>query len=755
MSNISRRDFLSKSGGLIVGFSLFGPGACNSDSGEKEPTQIDGAGIGKTSPAPGSVDSWIAIDATGQVTIFTGYIDVGTGIKTAIEQITADELEVPMDAVRSVNGDTEITPSVGISQASIGIATAARTTRIAAAAAREALTELGAKHLDLDVGSVIARAGKIVSATNEIRSVTYGDLIGGKRFDIDLSVEHTWNGPALSTSSRLKTASERTLIGKSVPRVDIPAKVFGNFEFVHNVRVPGMWHGRVVRPPSERQCTLLSVDEQSVSHILGAKVVHKGNFVGVVAPREEDAIKASVALQLRWEMNGAELPVHEQEKYAAVRNAEEIREENDTQIGDTGPAIAHAKYQFNETYEFAYQLHAVMGPSCAVADVREDGTATIWAGTQNPHGDRDSAARILGFDSKNVRLIWRQSSGGYGRFTFDDSVADAVLLSQLSGKPVRVQWMRQEENLWEPISPAMVFDLRAGIDENGIIVGLEHEQWSARHMLVTTGHLLAWRHSGEKPADGFAWGGGIPEVQYDIANLKMTRHVTQDIVRPMSLRTPGRVQSYFALESMIDEMAARLDEDPVTFRLRHLSNERSIEVISKVREMAAWKNRAAGPRSNGEGRYAQGRGIAYVEHYGGHLATIVRVVVDRQTGVVKVSKVWVAVDHGEIINPDGLLNQTEGGTLQGISRSLLEDVVYKDSIRTNVDWVTYPVMRYKDVPDIDIHLINRPEVAFVGAGEPSSAPVPAAIGNAIFDAIGVRLRRAPFLPERVKAALDS
>jgi CO/xanthine dehydrogenase Mo-binding subunit len=390
-----------------------------------------------------------------------------------------------------------------------------------------------------------------------------------------------------------------------------------------------------------------------------------------------------------------------------------------------------------------------------VADVRKDGTATIWAGTQNPHGDRDSAAEMLGLDPENVRLIWRQASGGYGRYTFDDSVADAALLSSMAGRPVRVQWMRHEENSWEPISPAMVFDIRGGLDDNGNIVGIEHEQWSARHMLVTKGHLLAWRHSGENPAEGYAWGGGIPNVQYDIPNIRMVRHVTEDIVRPMSLRTPGSVQSHFAFESMIDEMAVKIAEDPIEFRLRHLSNDRGIAVIKSVSQRAKWGVRPAGPRSDEHERFAEGRGIAYVEHYGAHLATLVRLVVDKQTGHIKVRNVWVAVDHGEIVNPDGLLNQTEGGTIQGISRSLFEDVVYKDSRRTNIDWASYPVIRYDDIPEIDIQLINRPEVTAVGAGEPSSAPVPAAIGNAIYDAIGVRLRTAPFLPERVKTALAS
>jgi CO/xanthine dehydrogenase Mo-binding subunit len=301
----------------------------------------------------------------------------------------------------------------------------------------------------------------------------------------------------------------------------------------------------------------------------------------------------------------------------------------------------------------------------------------------------------------------------------------------------------------------MVIELSASMSDDGKISALEYDHWTARHMLVTEGHLLAWRHSGKKPKSDYAWGGGVVNPQYDIPNLRITRHITEDIVRPMSLRTPGGVQSVFAFESFMDELAVKAGEDPVAFRLRHLKNERAIEVVQNVVNDSGWKSTFAEPdHVKPPGRFRSGKGFAYYELYNAHLATVVHVELDMESGKVLISEVWVVADHGEIMNPDGLLNQYEGGTLQGISRSLYEHVEYLDSKRVNIDWVSYPVIRYRDLPEVNIRFINRPELGPIGAGEPSSAPVPAAIANAIYDACGIRLRTVPFTPERIKAALS-
>ncbi len=757
MKPINRRQFVRKGcDALIVGFSL--------ESGILPAirwSQTAAPAIPSAKPViPEELDSWLSIGRDGKVTVYTGRIDMGTGIETAFGQLISDELDVPFERVKIVMGDTELTPDQGKSTASSNSSLGAQPLRVAAAEARRTLLKMAADRFRVSVDELDVADGIVRVRTLPTKRISYADLIGGRRFKTRLDqasigeqsqalTAGVTSQPIRSSGLHLKGPGELRLVGKSIPRVDVPAKVTGSFRYVHNVRVPSMLHGRVIRPPKIGS-SLVSVDESSVSGRAGfVKIVRKGNFLGVVAEREEQAIEAARLLKVEW-MGGRTLPDY-QDLYQAVRENKLIKTDVVTNSGNVDSALASAAKAFKATYTYPVQLHAMLGPSCAVADVR-DGRATIWSGSQWIQGDRRNLAKMLGIPLENVHLIWVEASGSYGRLGCDDAAADAAFLSQAVGKPVRVQWMRHDEHGWEPMSPAMTMDVRAGLDGQGHITAFDFQQWSQSHSRGESGNFLAWRLAGGNP-DWDRLSGGPYAPSYEFPNTRMLGHYVEELFRSIYLRAPGRIQGNFAIESFLDEIAADQHADPVEFRRHYLKDAMALQVLDAAAQKAGWQSRPS-PRPDARQSVVSGRGISFGEHGPEKRATIVaEVEVDRTSGHVRVSRMVIALACGRIINPQGLRHQIQGAVLQGISRTLFEAVKFDRSHVTSLDWRAYPVLTFADVPEIETVLIDQRDVEPYGAGELATVPVAAAVSNAIFDATGVRLRQIPFTPERVKDGL--
>src|SRR5437867_2111039 len=747
MKPVSRREFVRKAyDALIVGFSLrsvIPPAVVWSQTAA--PATLSAKPV-----IPEELDSWLSIGRDGKVTVYTGRIDMGTGIETAFGQLISDELDVPFESVKVVMGDTELTPDQGKSTASSNASQGAQPLRIAAAEARRALLSMAAGRFSVPVDQLEVTNG-IVRVRTSSKQISYAELIGGHRFmtRLEQKIEGGLAQPAASSGVRLKRPNELRLVGKSIPRVDVPAKVTASFPYVHNVRVPGMLHGRVIRPPMIGS-SLVSFDDRSLSSIAGpVQVVRKANFLGVVAEREEQASEAARWLKVEW-TGGRILPEY-QDLYEAVRSARLVKTEVATNSGDLDSALASAARVFKATYTYPIQLHAMLGPSCAVADVRE-GRATIWSGSQWIQGDRRNLAKMLGLPLDSVRFIWVEASGSYGRLGCDDAAADAALLSQAVGRPVRVQWMRHDEHGWEPMSPAMTMDVRAALDRQGRITAFDFQQWSQSHSRGESGNFLAWRLAGGNP-DWDRLSGGPYPPSYEFPNTRMLGHYVEELFRSIYLRAPGRIQGNFAIEFFLDEIAADQQTDPVEFRRHYLKDAMALQVLDAAVQKAGWQSRPS-PRPNATQPVLSGRGISFGEHGPEKRATVVaEVEVDRTSGRVRISKIVIAVACGRIINPQGLRHQVQGAGLHGISRTLFEAVKFDRSHVTSLDWRSYPVLTFPDVPEIETALVDQPAVEPSGAGELATVPVAAAVCNAIFDATGVRLRQIPFTPERVKSAL--
>ena len=755
---LSRREFVRKGrDSLVVGFS-FHSGILPAIAWG----QTAALAVPSAKPViPEELDSWLSIGRDGKVMVYTGRIDMGTGVETAFGQLISDELDVPFQNVKVVMGDTELTPDQGKSTASSNASIGAKPLRVAAAEARRVLLKMAADRFGVSVDELDVTDGVVRARSVPSKQISYAELIGGRRFrtrlaqEVRRDEEAARSGiigmpqPTASPGLRLKGPGELRLVGKSIPRVDVPAKVTGSNPYVHNVRVPQMLHGRVIRPPKIGS-TLVSFDEVSVSGVAGiVKVVRKGNFLGVVAEREEAAIEAARLLRVEW-TGGETLPQY-QDLFQAIRSAKLVQTVAPTNTGNVESALASAAKVLKATYSYPFQLHGMLGPSCAVADVR-DGRATIWTGSQWIQGDRRNLARMLGIPLENVHSIWVEASGSYGRLGCDDAAADAALLSQAVGRPVRVQWMRHDEHGWEPVSPAMTMDLRAGLDAQGHITAFDYEQWSQSHSRAESGNFVAWRLAGGNP-DWDRLSGGPYPLSYEFPNKRMSGHYVEELLRSIYLRGPGRIQGNFAIESFMDEIAADQQADPAEFRRRHLKDAMALQVFDAAVQRAGWQPRPARQPNAGQS-VMSGRGISFGEHGPEKRATIVAdVQVDLTSGRVQVPKVVIAVACGRIINPLGLRNQVQGAVLQGISRTLFEAVKFDRSHVTSLDWQSYPVLTFQDVPEIETVLVDQRDVEPSGAGELATVPVAAALCNAIFDATGVRLRQVPFTPERVKSAI--
>lgn len=703
--------------------------------------------------ASGTDELFVAISAQGIVTAFNGHVDLGTGIRTSLAQIVAEELDVPFSQVRMVLGSTSATPNQGATIASETIQITARPLRFSAATARAYLVGLAAERLGLAPEDVTVQDGVVRPKAASNRFISYADLIVGRTIRLELDLD-----------APLKPASQYRIVGKAQPRVDIPAKATGEWTYVHDVRVPGMLHGRVVRPPyagfdagSHVGTSFIAVDEASVAAVPGlVSVVVIGDFVGVVATREENAILAMQQLRVTWRP-APDIPDLNAPEAALRDNPSTARQL--TNRGDVDRGLAGAVEPMDRTYIWPYQMHGSIGPSCAVADWREDGL-TVWSGTQNPFPMRADLARLLDMSEDGIVVERLEAAGCYGRNCADDVTADAALLSRAVRRPVRVQLTREQEHAWEPKGAAQVIDVRGGLDLEGGPAAYDFETRYPSNLAPTLPLIL----TGKTPpvADVAQMGDRTAIPPYAYGNLRVTVHDMPPIARASWFRGVSAMPNSFAHESFIDELATAAAVDPIEYRLRYLQDPRAIDLVRAVAERAQWVPHTRPQTLGGEGDILYGRGFAYAVYVHGKFpgtaaawaAWVADVAVNKVTGEVALTRVVCGQDTGQVINPDGVTHQIHGNILQSTSRVLKEQVGFSSTAVTSKEWGAYPILTFPEVPDIDVLLIPRPDEPPLGAGESASVPSAAAIANAIFDATGIRFRELPLTPERVRAALN-
>jgi nicotinate dehydrogenase subunit B len=769
--HLSRRDFIRTSGALVVSFS----GARALEPLAFPSTSLRAGGQGQFGTRvshidPRQLDSWIAVNADDTITAFTGKCELGQGMLTAQTQLVAEELSVPIERVHIVQCDTETTPDQGTTSGSQSTPTNfnEENLALAAATAREALLGLAATRLGVPIDRLTVGGGAVSVTGDQSKRVTYGQLVGGRKLAL-----------TVSRTAKRKASREWTVLGQPVPRVDMPALATGRFEFVHNVRVPGMLHGQVVRPPTVG-ATVGTVDESSVRGLPGVvKVVVRKNFVGVVTEKPWQALQAAAALKVQW-TSGARLPA-QRELYEWMRK-QPSRDALVVDSGNVDQTLSRAATVLKATYLHPYQMHGSISTSCAVADVRND-AATVWSPTQSAYPTRSGVAMLTGLPVDKVRVIFTRGSGCYGINGADTVSFDAALLSQAVARPVRIQLTRKDEMAWENYGLAYVIDQRIGLDASGTIIAWDYDAWlpslGGRPGYDAPGNVVTGSLVGFEPARvapraatppaGTLRNGSNAAPSYvagcigascaGAGTIKSERVRTHTIQSPFftgPLRSPSRLQNTFAHECFLDEAAAAAKADPLEFRVRHLRDARLIEVIKAAAKAASWDARPSPqPRLTRTG-IARGRGLSAVVYEGdnGYVAMVAEVAVDLASGRITATRFVVAQDCGPISNPDGMKNQIEGGALQGLSRALGEEVTWDDQKVTSVDWRTYHSLTLGfDVATIESVLINRSGVEATGAGETAITIVAPAIGNAIFDATGVRIRQVPFTPERMKAAL--
>ena len=736
--SLDRREFLKTSGALVVGFSMFGAASAQNAQALRTPKSV----------AKEAVDSWLTISPDNRVTVYCGKVDLGTGSRTALAQLAAEELDVAFERIEMVMGDTATTPDQWLTAANLTIFQGGSELRRAAASARRALVERAAQRLSVPVDELIVDDGVVRTKSNPAQALRYGELIGdGLKVEVDPKVA-------------LRKSSEYRLIGKSIRRVDIPGKVTGEFTYIHDVRVPGMLHARVIRSDLN-EAHIDEVDLSEARKVHGyVQTVRKKNFLAVVARSEWAAIKAARAVKVYWRP-GTPLP-DQGGMFDYWRRLPVAKEEITQTAGDAKAALETSARRVKARYDFAVQTHATIGPSCAVADFK-DGKLTVWTSSQATHSMQHELSAITGLPRDAIRLVFVEGAGCYGRNGTEDAAADASLISQTIGKPVRVQWSRADETARSPKSPPRSMDLEAGLDAQGNVVAWNGDFYIALNQIVAFKPLdfplLAAMESGlPRPGNwvGFLFqNSGQP---YPFPNVRVnTKHISETFFRSSHLRSPGRIENSFANESFMDELAAAAKADPAEFRLRYLKDDRAIDVIRAAMKLAGWQARP-GPNPNaGSGDVVSGRGISYLRYNNAitYVAAVAEVEVDKRSGAIRVTRVCAGHDCGEMVNPDGVANQVQGGVLQTVSRTLKESVRWTGDRVTSVDWATYPIMTMTEAPKVEVALIDRPGTTAWGAGEPMACAIPAAIGNAVFDATGVRLRSVPFTPEKVKAALTA
>jgi len=735
---VTRRDLLKDGGAVIVSFAFdrsLGAGAraqaAAAQGAASKPLDLD------------EVDSFLAFHADGTVTVYTSKVDVGTGLRIAIAQMAGEELGIPAEKIAVLDGDTGLCPDQGGTGGSTGLTRGGVEIRQAAATARQALLALAADRLN-------RRASDLTLADGDVRPASGGpgvpiaSLLADRRLSIKVDPKAPLRPPATYT-----------IVGTSLPRPDVPAKCTGTRIYVHDFTLPGMLHARVIRPAAIG-ATLVSIDESSIRSIPDVRVVRAGSFLAVVSKDEWAAVRAASELKATWS-DAQNLPGSDAlERW--TRAAAVDRDQAVVTRGDAAGAVSAAATRLSATYFWPFQSHASLGPCCAVADIR-DGGGTVWSSSQGAHGLRGNLAKVFGLDPAKLRVVFLDGSGSYGTNGGDHVAADAVLISKTIGQPVRVQWSRQDETGWDPKGPQQLIDVRAGLDDTGKIVGWDTQMWlptqapGARALLAAEAAGLAQEHG--QGAGAITQNGDPP---YVADNVRVLVHwMKQAPLQLSKLRAPGKIANVFAVESFTDELAAAARVDPIQFRLDRLTDPRAVEVISRTAAAFSWRTRPSPNPDAPEGALLTGRGIAYMRYKQAenYVAIAMLVDVDPASGRVGVRRVHCSHDCGLVVNPDSLKNQIEGCIMQTLSRALHEEVTFDRSRVTSVDWASYPILRFPEAPQLDVLLINRPDQPLLGAGEAATAPVAAALANAVFDATGVRLRNVPFTPERVKAALAS
>jgi len=748
----SRRDFLLTTGALVVSAS-----GLHSSSAFAQTAA--GSAVAKQFPPPDQLDSWIAILPDGTAEAFFGKMDMGQGLEVAIAQVVAEELDMSIDRVTIRMGDTATTCNQGGASGSTGVSLGAKPLRNAAAEARRILIERASMVLSVPAEKLTVTNGVIAAAGASSKSVSYAQLIGGKQFDS--AVE--WNKAVgnfmdVKGQAKPKAPSEYRLVGTSAARRDVPGKIFGTSDYVTDVRVPGMLHARMIRPPRGGS-TIASVNADSIRN---ARVVREGEFLAVVSENEWDAIQAARALEVQWTDGPTDAFPGTDGLHDHIRTAEVVKREDATRKGDTEAAFKSAARVVQAEYQWPLQSHSSMGPACAVAHVR-DGEATVWTGSQKPHSTRDGVAKLLGLPPEKVRGVWVMGPGSYGRNDAGDAAMDAAYLSKLTGRPVRVQGMRSDGTAWDPKGAACVHRARAALDASGKVTAYEFISKGLSRVNVMfnesdprdclTGQSLGMPLN---PGAGL----GTPSESYAFGAKLLAWEVVPPLLdrcsplRTSHLRDPLGPEVHFGSEQFIDEIAAAVGADPVEFRLRYISAPRDAAVVKAAAEKAGWTPHKTHGKRVARNGVLHGRGIAYAQRGETVVAVIAQIEVSPKNGRVWARKFTVAHDCGLIINPQSLRQTIEGNVVQGLSRTLFEEVQFDRKQVTSVDWASYPILEMKDAPEsIDIVLINSTEIAPSGAGEPTMRCVPAAVANAFWDATGVRMRRVPLSPARVKAAL--
>lgn len=729
---LTRRHFGRAVGALTIAFSLT-PRAWSAE----------GPKLAGSLAANPMLDAWLRINVDGTVTVFTGKVELGQGILTALEQIVADELDVAPRRIRLISGDTAQTPDEGFTSGSQSIEYGGAAIRYACAETRDILLRLAATKLKTTIDNLAAEDGTITARSG--KSITYWKL----------STEAPL-GRQASASAVPKPPQQHKYIGKSKPRLDIPAKVTGGAAYVQDVRLPHMLFGRILRPPSYG-AELVSFDEARVRRLPGIiTVVRDGRFLGVVAEREEQAIAGRDELVRAASWREAPSLPSSDDIYQYLKSLPASDHVVSSKGGDTPPAV---RMSLAATYTRPYTAHASIGPSCAVAQFK-DGEFTIWTHSQGVFPLRRDLAKALDIDVNKVRCIHAQGSGCYGHNGADDVALDAALLARASaGRPVKVQWMRDDEFGWEPYGPAMTVKLHGSLDDAGMIVDWTHDVWTNTHStrpqkdgcnLLASWHLAQPKSPGRPEIIPQPAGGGdrnaIP--LYDFPRQRVTHHfIPQMPIRVSALRALGAYANVFAIESFMDELAKAAKVDPVEFRMRHLNDPRAIAVIRAAATFAGWQPNL--PGGTGRGR---GFGFAKYKNLSAYLAVVIDVEVDRRNGRARATRAVAAIDAGQVINPDGLINQTEGGIVQSVSWTLKEQVHFDSERITSRDWSRYPIITFPEVPEIKVIVLDRPAERSLGAGEAAQGPTAAAIGNAIAHATGARLRDLPLMPDRIKGA---
>ena len=763
----TRRDFIKTSGALVVGLSVAGDIVLGAQS--------TGAG-----PYPDldyrQLDSWIVIRPDNTATFFVGKTDLGQGTGTAFRQIMADELDMPYDKTSCVMGVTDVTVDQGGSGGSDALQTDGYPMRRVAAEARRVLLEMAAARLGVPVAQLVVGDGVVSVAADSSKRVTYGELLGGRKFNTALTGA---NINATTGQARLKDVNQFKIVGQSPQRYDIPAKVDGSLKWAVDAKVPGMLHARNVRPPVTG-AKLVSLDESSVKNVPGfVKVVSKGNYVAVVCEREEQAIQAARQLKVNWDKPATAAFPSSENLYGFMRTAKPTSSTPPSVIGNPDAAMMTAATVVAAEYEIPFQGHTSIGPAHAMADPSNN-QLTIYSNDMKSYGMREGVAQFLQIPKDRIRVVWMEGPQAYGRTAADDAGFEAAYLAKELGRPVRVQWMRNEETAWDTKGPAFLVKAKGGLDAQGNLVAFDYDARAADF-----GHLgynepdtvLIAQLMGIRPSAPNRGSSAVPTEMYAIPNRRMATHVVslptvwETPLRTGNLRDPNGPQSTFASESFIDELAAAAKIDPVEFRMKLLTSSkdddsgfkraRSIACLKAAADAFKWDTRPS-PKRLDSGEILTGRGIAYTYRSQTVVAQIAEVEVNRRTGRVWVKRIVCAHDCGLVINPEAMRRTLEGGVLHSVSRTLHEEVRFDTEKVTSVDWATYPTMTHLDTPEsIEIVIVNgdpnpkRPDLPHYGAGETVCKPTLAAIANAIFDATGVRLRRVPFRNERVLAALKA